>query len=111
MERITQLQEELASLKEQPNIMEQIQAVDRMAQSLGYKKSGTTLVDLLTNAEHDVHQVASTVATKIQPPNFQPEVKRSPEERRELAEKIAKGAEAGSEIAKAEDELLEALKG
>lgn len=111
MERIAQLQDEIASLKEQPNIMDQIRAVDQMAQSLGYKKSGTTIVDLLTNAEHDVHQVASTVATKIQPPNFQPEIKRTPEERKELAQKMAKGAEAGGELAEAEDALLEALKG
>ena len=107
---VEMIKKELEELKRRPSFFEELQAYQRIAQTLGYHKSGKTTADLLDSLVERLDQRAQQLLEKIPSPGgeWKPEVVRTPEERAKKAGEIMKKLEKSEEVLQAEDELIKA---
>ncbi|MBW2671886.1 MAG: hypothetical protein JRD89_00555 [Deltaproteobacteria bacterium] len=104
------IKKELEDLKNRPGPLETIDFVERVAERMGYGKTGRTTVDVVDSLAERLDQRAAQLLNKIPMPgeSFKPEVTRTPEERAKVAEQIKKKLEKSEEVLEAEEELIRA---
>ena len=87
-------------------------AVSAALSQAGQSRPGRSTIDLLDGIRGDMDRRAGEIKDVLSKrPGFQPDVTRSPEERRAKAAQIEKGLEKTEEILKAEDALILAARG
>ena len=97
-------------LEEQPSFFEQMEMMDKYAETKGYTKTGRTTIDLLSDLGGKADARAQQLIQRMPggQGEFKPEVKRTPEERRRKAAQIEKRLRKKEEVLEAEDELIKA---
>jgi len=105
---IEHLREEV---EEQPSLAEQIESVEALSKRMGYSRTGMSTIDLLNEATSKIDRRAKQILQRVPPgggEEFQPEIERTPEERRRKAKEIEGRMEKSEDIIEAENELIEA---
>jgi len=78
---------------------------------MGYSKTGMSTIDLLNQGIGRLDQRAKQLLQRMPPgggEEFQPEIERTPEQRRRKAEELEERMERSDELIEAENELIEA---
>jgi len=105
---IEHLREEI---EDQPSLAEQIESVEALSKRMGYSRTGMSTIDLLNEATSKIDRRAKQILQRVPPgggEEFQPEIERTPEERRRKAREIEGRMEKSEDIIEAENELIEA---
>ena len=97
-------------VKNRPTLAEQVEYVKTMAPYFGFHSGGRTTLDIVDSLRGDVHATADKILSKMPGvgEEFSPEVRRTPEERRKLAQQLQTGLDTTKEILEAENELIRA---
>jgi len=105
---IGNLYDKLDELSKRPGLTDELEKQEKLAERLGFKRSGMSVLDIAATAEKDIHTIAHTLVQRFPTPGgeFKPEVKRSPKEREKEAERIEKKIEKSEGLLKAENELI-----
>ena len=94
-----------------PTLNDQIDYVRSMAPYFGFNQGGRTTLDVVDSLRGDLQSTAQALLNKLPAPGgegFQPEVRRTPQERSDMAGRIKLGLEKTEEIMEAENELIRA---
>jgi len=105
---IEHLREEI---EEQPSLEEQLRSVEALSKRMGYSKTGMSTIDLLNQGISKMDQRAKQLLGRMPPgggEEFEPEIERTPEERRRKAREIEERMEKSEGVIEAENELIEA---
>jgi len=104
---IERLREEV---EDQPSLAEQIQSVEALSKRMGYSRTGMSTIDLLNQGISRMDKRAKQLLNRMPPgeEGFEPEISRTPSERRRKAEQIEKQMEKSEDLIEAENELIEA---
>lgn len=95
----------------QPTFEDQLEAFDRVANKRGLTRTGKTTLDVISDLGTKADENAKLLLKRMAhggEEEFKPEVKRTPEERRQKAEEIEKRLEKKSDVLQAEDDLINA---
>jgi len=98
-------------IEEQPSFEEQLKSVEALSKRMGYSKTGMSTIDLLNQGIGRLDQRAKQLLQRMPPgggEEFQPEIERTPEERRRKAREIEGRMEKSEELIESENELIEA---
>jgi len=95
-------------IDKQPTFLEQMEVMDQYAAKRGFKTTGKTTLDVMSEIGANVDHRAQDLLRRMQSgaDQFKPDVKRTQEERREKAKGIEKRLEKKEDILAAEDELI-----
>jgi len=106
-DRINSLENKVSN---QPSFFEQLAGFEKVLTMLGYQKAGKTTIDVVDAVSERVDRRAAQLLERFYPAatQFQPEIKRVPEERLKKAEEIQKKLEKSEEVLLAEEELVKA---
>jgi len=98
-------------VENQPSLAEQIQSVEALSKRMGYSRTGMSTIDLLNQGISRMDKRAKQLLQRMPPggeEGFEPEISRTPNERRRKAEQIEKQMERSDELIEAENALIEA---
>jgi len=112
------LREDLKSVRDrmekQPTLEEQLDALDRYAESRGYTKTGRTTLDVVGEGVERLDGTFRELVQRLTPSGggaeFKPEVRRTPEERLRKAQEIEGRLEENRELMEAEEDLIHSAK-
>jgi len=99
-------------VEKKPSFDDQLRSMEAFSKRMGYKRSGMSTIDLLNQGISRLDKRAEQLLQRMPPPGgeegFQPEIERTPEQRRRKAEEIQRQMDKTDELIKSENELIEA---
>jgi len=110
-ERVKRLEERIEEAEDQPSLEEQLRSVEALSKRMGMSRTGMSTIDLLNQGIGRLDQRAKQLLQRMPPSGgeeFQPEIERTPEERRRKAREIEGRMEKSEELIESENELIEA---
>lgn len=95
-------------IDDQPSFMDQLAYFEAAGNKLGLQRGGRTTMDILDSLRGDVQVTANQILTKLPVPGteFNPDVSRTPAERRAKAIEVKRRLAKSEEILRAEDKLI-----
>jgi len=98
-------------VEDQPSLEEQLRSIEAVSKRMGMSRTGMSTIDLLNQGIGRLDQRAKQLLQRMPPgggEEFQPEIERTPEQRRRKAEELEEKMERSDELIEAENELIEA---
>jgi len=104
---IEHLREEI---EKKPSLDEQLRSMEAFAKRMGYSRTGMSTIDLLNQGISRMDKRAKQLLDRMPPgeEGFEPEIERTPAERRRKAKQIEKQMDKSEELIEAENLLIEA---